>query len=87
MKTSAEAAVKEINAAGGVNGKKIEIVYEDDQFKPDVGLKVTTEMVQRDKVNFVVGFIFSNVLLAAAKPVLDSETFLITTTAGPLPSR
>ncbi len=71
------------HAGGKLGGMTTEIIKRDDQFKPDVGLEATRELVESDKVNFVVGFVFSNVLLAAAKPVLDSQTFLISGNAGP----
>jgi branched-chain amino acid transport system substrate-binding protein len=71
------------HAGGKLGGLATDILKLDDQFKPDVGLKLTRELVERDKANFIVGFVFSNVLLAAAKPALDSQTFLISGNAGP----
>jgi branched-chain amino acid transport system substrate-binding protein len=71
------------HAGGKLGGMTTEIIKRDDQFKPDIGLEVTRELVERDKANFIVGFAFSNVLLAAAKPALDSQTFLISGNAGP----
>jgi branched-chain amino acid transport system substrate-binding protein len=59
------------------------VIYEDDQQKPEVGRQKAEKLVQSDKADFVVGFIWSNVLLASLKPVLDSQTFLISTNAGP----
>jgi branched-chain amino acid transport system substrate-binding protein len=41
------------------------------------------KLIESDKVNFVVGFIWSNVLLASLKPIVDSQTFLISSNAGP----
>ncbi|HZP78250.1 MAG TPA: ABC transporter substrate-binding protein [Pseudolabrys sp.] len=64
-------------------GKPVEVIYEDDQQKPDVGKQKTEKLLQSDKVNFVTGYIWSNVLLASYKPVIDSETFLISANAGP----
>src|SRR5262245_22172011 len=61
----------------------VEVIYEDDQQKPDVGKQKTEKLVESDRVNFVVGYIWSNVLLASLKPVVDSKTFLISTNAGP----
>jgi branched-chain amino acid transport system substrate-binding protein len=71
------------HAGGKLGGLATDILKLDDQFKPDVGLKLTRELVEREKANFIVGFVFSNVLLAAAKPALDSQTFLISGNAGP----
>ena len=51
--------------------------------RPDVGRQKTEKLIQSDRVNFVVGYIWSNVLLASLKPVIDSQTFLISANAGP----
>ena len=63
MRRSVDLAVEHLG--GSIGGKKIEIVYEDDQFKPDVGKARSEKLVQQDKVNFVAGYIWSNVLLVA----------------------
>jgi len=60
-----------------------EIVYGDDQFKPDVGRQVSEEMLTRDKVDFMTGFIWSNVLLASYQPILRSGIILVGANAGP----
>jgi branched-chain amino acid transport system substrate-binding protein len=64
-------------------GTSVEVVYEDDQLKPDVGLQKTQKLIESDKVDFIAGYIWSNVLLPSLKPAIDSKTFLITTIAGP----
>jgi branched-chain amino acid transport system substrate-binding protein len=64
-------------------GKPVEVVYEDDQQKPEIGVQKSQKLIESDKVNFVVGFIWSNVLLASLKPIVDSQTFLISSNAGP----
>ena len=65
-----------------MGGKPVEVIYEDDGQKPDVGKQKTEKLVQSDKVDFIVGYIWSNVLLASLKPVVDSKTFLVITNAG-----
>src|SRR5215472_18063406 len=55
MRRSVDLAVEHLG--GRMAGKKIEIVYEDDQFKPDVGKQKSEKLVQQDKVNFVSGYI------------------------------
>src|SRR5437879_13585850 len=57
---------------GKIGGLPAEILYGDDQFKPDVGRQVADEMMKRDKVDFLTGFIWSNVLLAVYQPVIES---------------
>jgi branched-chain amino acid transport system substrate-binding protein len=64
-------------------GKPVEVIYEDDQQKPEVGVQKSQKLIESDKVDFVVGFIWSNVLLASLKPIVDSQTFLISSNAGP----
>ena len=64
-------------------GKPVEVIYEDDGQKPDVGKQKTEKLVQSDKVDFIVGYIWSNVLLASLKTAVDAKTFLISANAGP----
>ncbi|MFL4983405.1 MAG: ABC transporter substrate-binding protein [Xanthobacteraceae bacterium] len=64
-------------------GLPVEVVYEDDQQKPEVGKQKTDKLIESDKVDFIVGYIWSNVLLASLKSAVDSKTFLITSKAGP----
>ena len=82
MRRSAELAREHLG--GKMGGKPFEIIYEDDQFKPDVGKQKSEKLVQQDKVNFVAGYIWSNVLLASLKTVTDEgDTILISSNAGP----
>jgi branched-chain amino acid transport system substrate-binding protein len=73
------------HAGGKLGGLPVEVVKEDDQLKPDVGLQVAKKLIERDRVDFVVGTIFSNVMMAIYKPIVDSKTFLIGSNAGPSP--
>jgi len=59
------------------------MVVVDDELKPDVAVTKARGLLERDKVDFVVGPIFSNILLAIHKPVTDSGIFLISPNAGP----
>jgi branched-chain amino acid transport system substrate-binding protein len=81
MRNSFELALDHLGRK--IGGLPVEVIYEDDQQKPDVGKQKTEKLVESDRVNFVVGYIWSNVLLASLKPVVDSKTFLISTNAGP----
>ncbi len=65
-----------------MGGRPVEVVYEDDQQKPEVGKQKTEKLIESDKVDFIVGYIWSNVLLASLKPVVDSKTILIVSNAG-----
>jgi branched-chain amino acid transport system substrate-binding protein len=81
MRNSFELALDHLGRKMG--GLPVEVIYEDDAWKPDIGRQKSEKLVQSDKVDFVVGYIWSNVLLASLKPVLDSGTFLISANAGP----
>jgi branched-chain amino acid transport system substrate-binding protein len=81
MRNSFELALDHIGRKMG--DLPVEVIYEDDQQKPEVGKQKTEKLIESDKVDFVVGYIWSNVLLASIKPALDTKTFLITTNAGP----
>jgi branched-chain amino acid transport system substrate-binding protein len=73
------------HGGGKLGGLAVEVIKEDDQLKPDVGAQVAKKLLEKDKVDLVVGTIFSNVMMAIYKPVVDSKTFLISPNAGPSP--
>lgn len=81
MRNSFELALDHLGRK--MDGKPVEVIYEDDGQKPDVGKQKTEKLVQSDKVDFIVGYIWSNVLLASLKTAVDSQTFLISANAGP----
>ena len=64
---------------GGLPG---EVIYEDDTLKPEVGKQKSEKLVESDKVDFVAGFIWSNVVYASYKPIVDAKTFLVIANAG-----
>lgn len=68
---------------GKMAGRDIEVLFEDDAFKPEVGKQKTDKLIKRDDVDFVAGYIWSHVLLASSKTVLDAGKFLISSNAGP----
>ena len=67
---------------GKLGGREVELIIQDDELKPDVAVIKAKALVERDKVDFVVGPIFSNILQAILKPVTDSSAFLISPNAG-----
>lgn len=81
MKDSVDLAVEHLG--GKVGGLPTEIIYGDDQVKPDVGKQIADEMLKRHKVDFVAGIIWSNVMLAVAPTVTNAGTLMIGTNAGP----
>jgi len=68
---------------GKLGGRDAEIIVVDDELKPDLAITKVQALIDRDKADFVVGPIFSNVLAAIMKPVIESKTFLISPNAGP----
>jgi branched-chain amino acid transport system substrate-binding protein len=71
------------NLGGKLGGRDVEVVVVDDELKPDVAVTKAKGLVERDKVDFVIGPIFSNVAVAVHKPIVDSNTFFISPNAGP----
>src|SRR5258708_13624610 len=74
-------AIKDLG--GKMAGREVEVVVADDELKPDGAVTKVKGLLEPDKVDFVVGPIFSNILQAIHKPVTDSKTFLISPNAGP----
>src|SRR5258705_13542038 len=81
MRNSVELALDHLGRKMG--GLPVEVIYEDDGFKPEVGKQKTDKLIESDKVDFISGYIWSNVLLASLKSAVDAKTFLITANAGP----
>jgi branched-chain amino acid transport system substrate-binding protein len=74
-------AIKDLG--GKMAGREVEVVIADDELKPDGAVTKVKGLLERDKVDFVVGPVFSNILQAIHKPVTDTKTFLISPNAGP----
>src|SRR5215813_10661348 len=67
---------------GKIGGRDVEVIVADDELKPDLAVTKVKALVDRDKVDFVVGPIFSNVLAAIMKPATEGGTILISPNAG-----
>src|SRR6476469_7887232 len=80
LRNGFQLAVK--NLGGKLGGRDVEVVVEDDELKPDVAVNKAKALVDRSKVDFVVGPIFSNMLIAIMKPVTDAGVILISPNAG-----
>ena len=81
MKDAVDLAVEHVGAK--MAGLDVEVLYEDDGFKPETGKQKADKLVKSDDVHFVARFIWSHVLLASRKSVLDAGKFLISSNAGP----
>lgn len=71
-------AAEEINKAGGVNGRELAIVSEDDQTNPEAGLRAARKLIDVDKVAAIIGTWASSVTTAVAPVCWGSGTFLAT---------
>ena len=81
MRDAVNLAVEDLN--GTMGDLDIEVIFADDGFKPETGKQVTDKLVKSDDVDFVAGYIWSHVLLASQKSVLNADKFLISANAGP----
>jgi branched-chain amino acid transport system substrate-binding protein len=67
---------------GTVAGRKVEIIKEDDQFNPQIGLQKAKKLVESDKVDLIVGVQASNVALAVLNYAKQQKAFYIVSGAG-----
>jgi branched-chain amino acid transport system substrate-binding protein len=64
QKRGAELAMDELNAKGGVLGRKVEVLFRDDELKPATGAQRTKELIENQNVDFVVGGLAAHVQMA-----------------------
>ena len=83
MRDSVELALDHLGRK--VGGLPTEVVYGDDQFKPDVGVQVAQQMLQRDQVDIMAGIIWSNVMMATMPVVTGAGKIMVGTNAGASP--
>ncbi|MCX7151838.1 MAG: ABC transporter substrate-binding protein [Proteobacteria bacterium] len=73
-----------------LNGNKLgglpaEVIIGDDQFKPEVGKQLAEKNIKLDKVDFLTGIVFSNIMLAAVPEAFSTKTYYISPNAAPSP--
>jgi branched-chain amino acid transport system substrate-binding protein len=68
---------------GKIGGLPVELLFEDDQQKPDQGVSIANKYLRQDKVDVILGSTFSNVTIAMYVPIVKAETVIISTIAGP----
>lgn len=78
MVKAVKAVVDEVNAAGGILGRKIELISEDDQTNPEAGVRAARKLIDVDKVSAIMGTWASSVTTAVAPLCWESKTFLCT---------
>ena len=74
-----ELAAKEINAAGGVMGRQIQLIYEDGEANPSVAVQRAEKLFQVDKVDFLTGTVNSGATLAVGQVAERSDRLMATT--------
>ena len=70
---------------GKLGGLPADVSISDDQFKPDVAKQLFERYVKRDKVDFLTGVVFSNIMLAGLPEAIDSKTIYLSPNAAPSP--
>jgi branched-chain amino acid transport system substrate-binding protein len=83
MRDSVELALDHLGRK--VGGLQTEVVYGDDQFKPDVGVQLAEQMLKRDQVDIMAGIIWSNVMMATVPVVTGAGKIMVGTNAGASP--
>ena len=78
MANTVKAVVDAVNAAGGVRGRRVELVSEDDQTNPEAGVRAARKLIDVDKVSAIMGTWASSVTTAVAPLCWESKTFLCT---------
>jgi branched-chain amino acid transport system substrate-binding protein len=77
----AKMAIEEVNLRGGVLGSKIELLIEDDQYKPEEAANAAKKLIERDKVVALIAEVTSSVTLVVAPIAQQSKIVLLTPTA------
>ena len=83
MKDSVEVALDQLGRKMG--GMDVEVIYGDDQFKPEVGVQLAEEMLKKNQVDFMAGIIWSNVMMAVVPVVTGAGKIMVGANAGAAP--
>ncbi|HEY1291184.1 MAG TPA: ABC transporter substrate-binding protein [Burkholderiales bacterium] len=83
MKDSVDLALDHLGHKMG--GHAVEVIYGDDQFKPEVGVQLAEEMLKKNQVDFMAGIIWSNVMMAVVPVVTGAGHIMVGANAGASP--
>lgn len=72
-------------AGGKLGGLDTEVIVVDDELKPDGAITKVQGLLERDKVDIMAGVVFSNIMMAVYKPIIQSETIFVGANSGPSP--
>lgn len=78
-------AEDEINSRGGIDGKKLEVIFEDSQCDAKNGVTAITKLINIDRVNFIIGDICDSVT-AAIMPIAEQHKFVLITPGSTSPT-
>jgi branched-chain amino acid transport system substrate-binding protein len=76
-RNGAQMAAEEINAAGGINGRQIQLVIEDDQGEPGKAATVVAKLINQDQVRALIGEVASSNSIAAAPNAQEAKVPMI----------
>ncbi|HAW50191.1 TPA: hypothetical protein DCX16_04510, partial [bacterium] len=76
LKDGIDIAVEEINTKGGIKGKRLIVIHEDSQVKPEIGVSALQKLITIDKVLAVIGAVGSSVSLACA-PIAEKNHIVL----------
>jgi len=79
MQRGAVLAADEVNAKGGVMGRKVEVLFRDDQLKPAIGAQRTKELIENERVQFVIGGLAAHVQMAINEQTKKSKVLFVST--------
>jgi branched-chain amino acid transport system substrate-binding protein len=79
MQQGAQLAETELNAKGGILGRKVEVLFRDDQLKPAVGAQRTQELIEKEKCQFIVGGLAAHVQMAINEQTKKAKVLFIST--------
>src|SRR5580765_4628407 len=79
MQRGAQLAEAELNAKGGILGRKVEVLFRDDQLKPAVGAQRTQELIEKEKCQFIVGGLAAHVQMAINEQTKKAKVLFIST--------
>lgn len=83
MVDAAQLALQDMGNTMG--GREVQLIVEDDGFKPGLGKQQTDKLIKKDNVDFVAGYIWSHVLMASLNSVVKADKILVSANAGPAP--
>jgi branched-chain amino acid transport system substrate-binding protein len=86
-KSGISLAADEINSKGGIKGKRVEVIYEDDAADPKKGVAAVNKLINIDKVKLIVGPIPSTVTLAVAPICEKSKVVIMSSSSSPAITR